>query len=62
MIESALLTAVPGIRHGFFTREGGHSGGLYASLNCSFGSRDDKTAVKRNRETVAARMHVEPTA
>jgi polyphenol oxidase len=59
MIESALLTALPGIRHGFFTREGGHSTGLYASLNCSFGSRDDKTTVKRNRETVADHMHVD---
>jgi polyphenol oxidase len=59
MIESALLTGVPGVRHGFFTRQGGHSSGIYASLNCSFGSKDDNSAVTRNRETVAARLQVE---
>jgi polyphenol oxidase len=59
MIQSALLTAIPNIRHGFFTREGGHSSGLYDSLNCSFGSRDDPETVKKNRETVAARMGID---
>lgn len=59
MIESALLTAIPNIRHGFFTRQGGHSTGVYASLNCGFGSLDDEAAVKKNRDKVAARMGVE---
>jgi len=59
MIESALLTAIPNIRHGFFTRENGHSAGVYASLNCGFGSRDEEAAVQKNREKVAARMGVE---
>jgi polyphenol oxidase len=59
MIESALLAAVPNIRHGFFTRQGGHSTGIYTSLNCGFGSRDDKTAVKKNRDIVAARLRVD---
>jgi polyphenol oxidase len=59
MIESALLSAIPNIRHGFFTRQGGYSTGIYASLNCGFGSRDDKAAVQRNRETVAARLRVD---
>ncbi len=58
MIQSALLTAIPNIRHGFFTREHGHSTGVYASLNCGFGSRDDADAVQKNRENVAARMGV----
>jgi polyphenol oxidase len=59
MIQSTLLTALPNVRHGFFTRRGGHSSGLYASLNCSFGSRDDEALVRKNRDTVAARMGVD---
>lgn len=58
MIESALLRAIPNIRHGFFTREGGHSTGIYASLNCGFGSHDAEAAVRKNREIVAARLRV----
>jgi purine-nucleoside/S-methyl-5'-thioadenosine phosphorylase / adenosine deaminase len=37
------------IRHAFFTREGGVSGGVFASLNCGFGSADDPGRVARNR-------------
>jgi purine-nucleoside/S-methyl-5'-thioadenosine phosphorylase / adenosine deaminase len=37
------------IRHGFFTREGGVSDGIFASLNCGFGSGDDPAKVARNR-------------
>ena len=39
-----------GCRHAFFTREGGHSTGLYESLNAGIGSDDDLDAVSRNRE------------
>jgi YfiH family protein len=53
-----LADALDGIRHGFFTREGGHSSGLYASLNCGLGSGDDKTLVRRNRALVADRLGV----
>ena len=42
-----------GIRHGFFTRHGGVSRGIYASLNCGLGSRDDPAAVAENRARVA---------
>ena len=52
MIEARTLSAIAGIRHGFFTREGGHSGGLYASLNTGLGSDDDRETVKRNRARV----------
>jgi purine-nucleoside/S-methyl-5'-thioadenosine phosphorylase / adenosine deaminase len=38
-----------GIRHGFFTRDGGVSGGIFASLNCGFGSADDAGNVCENR-------------
>lgn len=48
-----MLTAttldLPGIRHGFHTRENGVSTGIYASLNCGPGSRDDPNAVVENR-------------
>lgn len=48
------LKSLAGIRHGFFTREGGVSGGIYASLNCGFGSNDDATHVMANRSRVAS--------
>jgi YfiH family protein len=59
MIEAATLT-LPGIRHGFFTREGGISTGLYASLNGGLGSRDDAANVAENRTRMAAALGVEP--
>lgn len=43
-----------GVRHGFFTREGGVSDGIYAGLNTGFGSADDQANVARNRERAAA--------
>ena len=41
------------IRHGFFTARGGVSSGLYKSLNCGFGSKDDQLLIAKNRELVA---------
>jgi polyphenol oxidase len=58
MIALAALAAGPAIRHAFFTREGGVSGGIYASLNCGFGSRDDRRAVAENRAIAAAQLGV----
>jgi YfiH family protein len=43
----------PGIAHGFFGREGGVSHGIYASLNCGPGSKDDPEVVAENRRRVA---------
>jgi YfiH family protein len=48
--------ADPGIRHAFFTRRGGVSGGAFASLNCGFGSRDIPENVQQNREIAASRL------
>lgn len=45
-----ILNDATGIVHGFFTRVGGVSGGLYASLNVGFGSDDAAENVRRNRE------------
>ena len=44
------------IRHAFFTREGGVSEGMFASLNCGFGSGDDPDNVARNRAIAADRL------
>ncbi|WP_428152064.1 peptidoglycan editing factor PgeF [Brevundimonas sp.] len=45
-----------GIRHGFFTRLGGVSTGLYEGLNTGLGSGDDPEAVAENRRRVAAHL------
>jgi polyphenol oxidase len=49
-ITAARLAPLPGLAHGFFTRLGGVSRGVYASLNCGPGSRDDPAAVVANRD------------
>jgi len=59
MIEAQALK-LPGIRHAFFTREGGVSTGLYASLNGGIGSRDATAHVTENRARMAAVLHVAP--
>lgn len=46
------------IRHGFFTRRGGASSGVYAGLNCGFGSTDQRDIVAINRARVADAMGV----
>src|SRR5688572_20745160 len=55
-LQADTLSILPGIRHGFFTRKGGVSRGLYASLNCGAGSKDDPVAVVENRSRVAAHL------
>lgn len=50
------LGRLPGIRHGFFTREGGVSEGIHASLNCGLGSQDERSNVLENRRRVAAHL------
>jgi YfiH family protein len=46
------LDGIPAIAYGFFTRRGGVSRGIYTSLNCGHGSRDDTAAVSENRGRV----------
>lgn len=48
-IQAENLSRLPGVRHAFFTREGGVSEGLYKGLNCGVGSNDDVKAVAENR-------------
>ena len=59
-VGSPLLSAIPGLRHAFFTRDGGVSGGIYASLNGGLGSRDDAAHVAENRRRMAEQLGVEP--
>ena len=58
MLVSPLLAAIPGLRHAFFTREGGVSDGIYAGLNGGLGSYDDPARVRENRARMAARLGV----
>lgn len=59
-IAAPALTGIPNIEHGFFTREGGRSGGIYASLNCGTGSKDDRATVLANRALVAEHLGASP--
>ena len=54
MIQAPSL-AFPNIRHAFFTREGGVSDGIYASLNGGIGSNDAPENVRENRARMAPR-------
>ena len=60
LIEAPSLAALPGIRHGFFTRAGGVSQGIYESLNAGIGSQDDPQSVATNRARMAAALAVAP--
>jgi YfiH family protein len=57
---SAASLSHPGIRHAIFTRDGGVSTGVYASLNGGTGSRDDAEKVRENRDRMAAALGVSP--
>jgi len=57
-LTSPLLAALPGLRHAFFTRRGGVSTGLFASLNLGVGSGDDAGAVAENRRRAAGALGV----
>lgn len=56
------LTDAGAVRHGFFTRLGGVSDGLYASLNCGLGSGDAPHHVAENRRRVGARLGLDDAA
>ena len=56
MITVSALNDVARVRHAFFTRDGGVSTGLYASLNCGYGSGDAADNVTQNRARAMERM------
>jgi hypothetical protein len=62
MITLSTLNEVLRIRHGFFTREGGSSEGIYASLNCGLATGDDPERVAANRARALALLDIEPQA
>lgn len=46
-------------RHGFFTRKGGASAGIFSGLNCGLGSSDQNDVVQMNRHMVASYLDIE---
>ena len=59
-LEVITSDALARMRHGFFTRRGGASSGLFASLNCGFGSTDRQETVAANRKRVANALGLSP--
>ena len=51
--------AILPVRHGFFTRTGGVSAGIYRGLNCGYGSADTEQNVHHNRDLVAKSLKVD---
>lgn len=58
MLKSTSLEKITGVRHAFFTRDGGVSDGIYASLNCGAGSSDDPARVIENKRRAAANLEL----
>ncbi len=61
-LEVLRSEALSGVSHGFFTRKGGASSGIFAGLNCGPGSSDLSECVAINRKRVAQTLGVEPEA
>lgn len=59
-LEIITHPALLGTEHGFFTRKGGASSGVFAGLNCGFGSTDQHDVVVINRSRVAHALNVHP--
>ncbi|WGM40978.1 peptidoglycan editing factor PgeF [Caulobacter sp. NIBR1757] len=62
VVQSELLKGLPGVRHAFFTRQGGVSSGLFDSLNVGRGSSDEAADVEENRARAAGWFGVMPDA
>tara|TARA_B100000902_G_scaffold108850_1_gene110528 strand:+ start:1006 stop:1761 length:756 start_codon:yes stop_codon:yes gene_type:complete len=56
LIRSKKLSKFKEIKHGFFTKNGGVSKGIYKSLNCGIGSNDKKINVKKNLKIVKLKL------
>ena len=56
MLKSKKLSKYPQISHGFFNRNGGVSKGIYKSLNCGIGSKDNKNDIKKNLKIVKSKI------
>lgn len=60
-LEILTTESLTPLRHGFFTRKGGASSGIFSGLNCGIGSTDQSEAVLINRDRVAQAMQVPPS-
>jgi YfiH family protein len=60
MLQAASLSGLAGVRHAFFTRDGGVSRGIYESLNGGVGSKDARDHVDENRARMARALGVAP--
>jgi YfiH family protein len=58
MIIASELDAYVKLKHGFFTREGGVSSGVYKGLNCGYGSGDDNANIDQNRSIAMAKLGI----
>ena len=56
MIKSKKFGRFNEISHGFFGRNGGFSVGVYKSLNCGIGSKDNKNNVKKNLNLICKKV------
>lgn len=59
MIEASGLSSLSNVSHGFFTREGGVSDGIYGSLNTGYGSNDDTDKVAENRRRISEKLGID---
>lgn len=59
-LEILTADSLAPLRHGFFTRRGGASSGIFTGLNCGLGSSDQQEIVSINRTRVAEAMEVPP--
>ncbi len=59
-LEFITSDALSPLRHGFFTRKGGASSGVFDGLNCGLGSSDQREVVEINRARVANAMALTP--
>lgn len=62
ILEVLTHDALAGVTHGFFTRKGGASSGIFHGLNCGQGSSDQSEAVAVNRERVSQWLGITPDA
>lgn len=55
-LQADALSALPAVRHGFFTRRGGVSEGIWRGLNVGSGSADNAAHVQENRRLAMAAL------
>ena len=60
MNHAPSLSSILKVKHAFFTREGGISQGVYASLNCGIGSLDKPESIAENRARAAIQLGAKP--